>query len=198
MKDRFNSFADLSRHKEEGKDFIIISRRISGSDIAIVAPHGGMIEPGTSEIAQELAGTNYSLYIFNGHAATSDKAFKELHVTSTNFDEPRCLSIIAGSKRTVTIHGCREKEILIYVGGLDRRLRKKLCDSFNKNGIKALNKNHRFPAISPDNICNRNKSGKGVQMEFSRGIRDNDSLRKKCAGIIRTCLANQGRRSHHR
>jgi phage replication-related protein YjqB (UPF0714/DUF867 family) len=188
MKDRFNSFAELARHRKEGKDFTVFTRKAANSDIAIVAPHGGMIEPGTSEIAQTAAGQDHSLYIFDGRAATSDEAFEDLHITSTRFDEPRCLAIITPSKTTITIHGCREKEPLVYIGGLDQPLGKKLCDAFNKAGIKALNENHRFPAKSPDNICNKNKTSQGVQLEFSSGLRDDPALRTKCAGIIRTCL----------
>lgn len=189
MKDKFNSFASLSRHKKEGIDFTIINRKVEGSTVTIVAPHAGMIEPGTREIAETAAANSHSLYIFDGNAATSDLAFAELHLTSTQFDEPRCLALVSKSAKTITIHGCADKEAVVYIGGLDVTLAKKLSASFNRHGIKALTQGHRFPALSPSNICNKNIRGQGVQLEFGRGIRDDADLLNKCAAIIHTCLA---------
>jgi phage replication-related protein YjqB (UPF0714/DUF867 family) len=55
--------------------------------VAIIAPHGGKIEPGTSEIAAAIAGDDYSLYRFQG---LRDRPREELHITSAKFDEPTC------------------------------------------------------------------------------------------------------------
>ena len=50
--DRYNCFADLANHEERNKDYKISARDI-GSNITIIAPHGGKIEPGTSDIARK-------------------------------------------------------------------------------------------------------------------------------------------------
>ena len=49
--DTYASFSQLSARKREGHDYLItISRR--DSPIAVIAPHGGGIEPGISEITK--------------------------------------------------------------------------------------------------------------------------------------------------
>ena len=48
--DLYTSFAHLSRGEREGRDYRI-RWRMGGSGVAIVAPHGGGIERGTSALA---------------------------------------------------------------------------------------------------------------------------------------------------
>ena len=50
MADKYACFEDLSRHEVSGVDFGVRVRQ-ARAPFAIVAPHGGGIEPGTSEIA---------------------------------------------------------------------------------------------------------------------------------------------------
>ena len=54
MVDKYSSFAEMLKHETEGRDFTV-SQEIRGSSVAIVAPHGGGIEPGTSELAAAIA-----------------------------------------------------------------------------------------------------------------------------------------------
>lgn len=63
--DKYRNFADLIRHEREGIDFRIC-RTIQPARVAIIAPHGGEIEPSTSEIAVAIAGDRYRLYCFEG------------------------------------------------------------------------------------------------------------------------------------
>ncbi len=46
-------------------DYLILSRQ-GTSGIAVMAPHGGGIEPGTSEIANRVAGDEHAYYSFEG------------------------------------------------------------------------------------------------------------------------------------
>ena len=82
--DTYNSFANLAKHAEEGRDFKVRTQERLGTTV-IIAPHGGGIEPGTSEIAEAIAGNDLSLYLFEG---IRDENNRELHITSTRFDEP--------------------------------------------------------------------------------------------------------------
>lgn len=50
------------------------------SDVAVVAPHGGLIEPGTSEITWALARSTCSAHSFDGRKARRNG---DLHITST-------------------------------------------------------------------------------------------------------------------
>ena len=50
MADTYPNFATLEQHERAGIDYAVLVRREEPA-FAIVAPHGGGIEPGTSEIA---------------------------------------------------------------------------------------------------------------------------------------------------
>src|SRR5262245_16323231 len=118
MADKYTNYKELAAAERENIDFRIRSR-LSQSRIAMVAAHGGGIEPGTSEIADALAGDDLSLYIFEGLKPDRNR---DLHITSTQFDESRCLSLIATSRFVVTIHGESGSDQVVYVGGRDAHL----------------------------------------------------------------------------
>src|SRR5437868_14874222 len=101
MADKYSSFNELSRNEISGIDFSISVRRARDL-FAIVAPHGGGIEPGTSEIADAIAADTFSYYAFDALKASANS---ELHITSTRFDEPMCLNLISHSDVVITIHG---------------------------------------------------------------------------------------------
>jgi phage replication-related protein YjqB (UPF0714/DUF867 family) len=63
--DRYANFQALAQAEHEGHDFRVIALPRSAR-YAIVAPHGGNIEPGTSEIAQALAAHDHACYVFEG------------------------------------------------------------------------------------------------------------------------------------
>src|SRR5918999_2850260 len=91
MPDLYEDFATLAKGENEGIDYRICVT-VRDSAVAIVAPHGGRIERGTSEIAAAIAKNNHSLYCFEG---IKKRPHRDLHITSTNFDEPKCISLIA-------------------------------------------------------------------------------------------------------
>ncbi len=78
----------------------LISR---GTDLVIVTPHGGGIEPGTTEIVRALAGADLSYYLFQGLKPNDNLA--ALHITSSNFDEPQCVALLRAAAMTVAVHG---------------------------------------------------------------------------------------------
>ena len=57
--DKYSSFEELQRHETLDKDFTL-SFRNAGSRVTIIAPHGGKIEPRTSDLAKRIAGENYN------------------------------------------------------------------------------------------------------------------------------------------
>ena len=61
MTDQYASFAELAKVAKVNQDFRVrILQRASAT--AIIVPHGGGIEPGTSEIAEGIAGEDFSFY----------------------------------------------------------------------------------------------------------------------------------------
>ena len=89
------------------------------SKLAVLAPHGGKIEPLTSEIATAIAAGQWSLYLFEGRKRTGNRA---LHITSHRFDEPKCRAIVKSAETVLTIHGKQGEISEVLVGGLDLAL----------------------------------------------------------------------------
>ena len=169
MSDTFTSFAKLAAVCTEGVDY-----RISGLDrgaaVLVMAPHGGTIEPGTSELAHAVAEPQFNVYEFKG---LQRGAFARLHLTSTRFDEPKCLQMLTTAARVVTIHGLARPGKAILVGGLDTPLRKAVVWGLQDAGFDAAEATEgAYAAQDPRNICNRGPSGRGVQLEIERGLRD--------------------------
>lgn len=167
--DRYRSYSELSRSCTEGVDFRVFTLPRSHADILVAAPHGGAIEPGTSELATLVAGAEHSLYLFEGLRCAANG---ELHITSSQFDEPRALDMALKVRTVLTIHGCRDLGPVAYLGGIDRDLRDRVATELRAIGIFTQSAGHRFRAESRTNICNRGALGAGVQIELSPGLRD--------------------------
>jgi phage replication-related protein YjqB (UPF0714/DUF867 family) len=171
MADKYPNFAKLSRNEVSGVDYRILVRRAL-SAFAIVAPHGGGIEPGTSEIAAAVAGEDFSFYAFEG---LKSKGNSDLHITSTRFDEPMCLTLIGQSEVVITIHGehSDEDDEGVFVGGLDERLGRRLGRALRSAGfVVGRHSDPKLQGIEPNNLCNRGKARRGVQLELSRNVRN--------------------------
>ncbi len=167
--DKFAGFVDLEKDFTEGKNFRVklIDR---GGTILILAPHGGGIERGTSEIATSIAGENLSLYLFEGLLRTARES-QALHITSTNFDEPRCLGLIGKFRTALAIHGCDDERQVIHVGGKDDELKHALITELSAKKYPVQRGEGDYAGTCLANICNRTSSGMGVQLELSRGYR---------------------------
>lgn len=167
--DAYRNFAELSEAENEGLDFCVSVVQREGSNVVIVAPHGGAIEPGTSEVAKEVAGNDLSLAIFEGKRT---KGNRRLHITSTNFDEPRCVELIKVSHTVVAIHGEGSAGVSVFLGGKDDELGARMRTALERSGYVV--KTHGNPALQGlhnANICNRGCSGAGLQLELSSGLR---------------------------
>ena len=169
--DRYRSFAELRVVERDLIDYRIVSVD-RGSPVAIIAPHGGLIEPPTSTIATLVAADSFNLYALEGLRA--GREHHELHITSHNFDEPQCCELVAASDVVVAIHGQlnRDRPDCVDIGGLDRELRDRLACELANDGFEARTDGHPFPATGPENICNRGRRGQGVQLELPRALRD--------------------------
>jgi phage replication-related protein YjqB (UPF0714/DUF867 family) len=170
MADKYPDFETLSRNETSGIDFRILVRR-AGAALAIVAPHGGGIEPGTSEIAEAVAGEEFSFYAFEG---LKSRRNADLHITSTRFDEPMCLTVIAQSEAVVTLHGedsAGDGEG-VFLGGLDDTLGARFRIALEARAFDVRrHPNRQLQGLERENLCNRGTSGKGVQLELSQGVR---------------------------
>ena len=171
MTDRYSSFSELSKHEQEGTDYrILLTDREAVA--AVIAPHGGYIEPGTSEIAREIAGTDLSLYCFEG--LQPGRAHRDLHITSTNFDEPSGCALVARADIVIALHGRMDRGAphVIWIGGLDRMLKIAIGAELKRSGFVVDAGGHGLPGTDPQNICNRGRLRRGVQLELPRTLRD--------------------------
>src|SRR5260221_1402001 len=90
------------------------------SDVKLFAPHGGCVAPCTGPLVREIAQGRFDHFIFNG--IRKKDCFRTLHVTSVNYDEPRCLAMARDALIALAIHGCDGAESFIEVGGGNRSL----------------------------------------------------------------------------
>jgi phage replication-related protein YjqB (UPF0714/DUF867 family) len=168
--DAYRNFAELSKAEIENVDFRILAVKRKGSVAVIIAPHGGAIEPGTSEVAKEVAGDDLSLAVFEGIKPNGGN--KHLHLTSTNFDEPRCVELVLEADAVVAIHGEASAESSVFLGGRDDKLGARLKAVLERHGYTV--KTHGNPdlhGLADKNICNRGRHGAGVQLELGCGLR---------------------------
>jgi phage replication-related protein YjqB (UPF0714/DUF867 family) len=180
MADKYPNFATLEQHERSGIDYGVVVRRAEPA-FAIVAPHGGGIEPGTSEIADGIASQRWSFYTFEGLKRSGNGV---LHITSTHFDEPMCLILLGDTSRVVTIHGEESDDDGegVFVGGLDLELGTSIGALLMAQGFDVRkHPDCNLQGLEPQNICNRGTAGAGVQLELSRAVRETlfDSLTRE-------------------
>jgi phage replication-related protein YjqB (UPF0714/DUF867 family) len=169
MGDKHSSFEGLRNHFREGTDYKI-RYEDRGGKILILAPHGGGIERGTSELTMAIAGENLSYYVFDALLPKASQS-QELHITSTNFNEPKCLELIGNIQTSLAIHGCVGREPIIYVGGSDDEMKNILVGKLKKKVYPVQIGTGDYTGSFSTNICNRTRSRKGVQLELSNGFR---------------------------
>jgi phage replication-related protein YjqB (UPF0714/DUF867 family) len=163
------SFKELAHREVEGEDYQI---RIELRDprVLIMAPHGGKIEPATSEIGEAIAGMDYSFYTLEGLKADGNSV---LHIESHLFDEFRALQTVEKADIVVTVHGqIDQADEFVMVGGLNDGLRSELERQLEAAGFKTRPPTEGLLGTDRMNICNRGKLRQGVQLEISRKVRD--------------------------
>jgi phage replication-related protein YjqB (UPF0714/DUF867 family) len=179
-------YDDLAQHYLEGVDYAVHVMPRGLSRVAVLAPHGGRIEGRTSDIARLIAGDEHGLYLFEGLRTTGDN-FDCLHLASHWFDEPRALDLVSSHDTVVAVHGYAAPGPDVLLGGLSERLKAEIAQALTEIGISCLTDGHPFPGRHPRNICNRGRSGEGVQLELSEGLRKAGDW-SGLAGAVRTVL----------
>lgn len=176
--DRYESFKQLIRYERDGYE--IKFHEIGGSDLLVFSPHGGEIERGTSEIVEAFQ-QRYSTYLFEG---TKKDNNRDLHITSTKFDEPILVQMIKTYPFSISIHGYKSNRRHTLVGGTNRQMARAVVRELKESGFSAelVKAGERLSGTDPKNINNKNASGESVQLEISTAQRkaffDNFDTRK--------------------
>ena len=166
--DRYRCFAELQQYETFGEDYRIDWRKGTTS-LAVMAPHGGGIEFGTDAIAQSIADPDHTFWAFKGIKKTGNRL---LHITSTRFDVPDALKITLAAQTVITIHGCHGEASVVHVGGRHNELKSQIRQSLCRAGFNAeISIKSALRGENPENLCNRCMSGRGVQLEITKGLR---------------------------
>jgi len=189
----YSSFKELADCEVEGQDYRI-RIELRNPRVLIMAPHGGRIEPATVELAEAIAGTNYSFYAFEGLKKDGNRG---LHIESHLFDEPRGLKAVEKADVVITVHGqIDQKDEFIMAGGLDTHLCSEIERQLETSGFLTRPPTEGLMGTDPKNICNRGKLRQGVQLEVSRKVRDllrNDTDRLRVFGeAVRRAIGMKG------
>ena len=129
----------------------------------------------------------YNYYSFQGVRPTNNG---ELHVTSTNYDEPIIQHMQSTANRTVTIHGALGTEPVTYIGGKDQSLISRAEDELSKAGFEVQESPNHLSGNSDNNIVNKNKRGEGVQLELTTAMRQSLFSNNDISKISRMNLLN--------
>ena len=151
----------------------------------VLALHGGGIEPGTSEIALAVAGYHpatfaqatdclglHDLWMFEGLLSDENS---QLHVTSTNYDDPIATKLVQISRRCLSLHGLRNVPggANIQIGGLDTELSSIVLEELSAAGIAAaISEDENTNGSDLANICNKTTINAGVQLEMEAAYRE--------------------------
>jgi phage replication-related protein YjqB (UPF0714/DUF867 family) len=168
MSDKYASWSELIAENEAGTDFVVRLEPRRGTLWLIAAPHGGGIEPGTTEIARAIADSDFSFYSVEGLKRRGNAA---LHITSRRFNEPTFEESVIDHPRVLAVHGSeRRSDVMVWVGGGDTELVARAVQDLSKGGYEAA-VDWFTPGTEPGNLCNRGSSGRGLQLELSRALR---------------------------
>jgi phage replication-related protein YjqB (UPF0714/DUF867 family) len=129
-----------------------------------MAPHGGKIEPGTSELAEYLAGQDFSFYAFEGIRSGNNG---RLSLPLDRFEEPECTRVLGRCGLAVVIQAILGKNREVKLAGAHATLREQLGGVLRAAGFEVLD--DECP-VNPLELCNR--PGPGVRIEVSRKLRD--------------------------
>lgn len=178
MRDRYSTVSSLM--SVESAHVNIRSYVMNRSDVAIIAPHAGRIEPVTGEVAVAIAGQDHRLYCFSGRDRADNR---RLHVTSTRFSEPNLAAVLRGAFAVISVHGCRlPQRPITQIGGANTNLRLRLMKSLAESGFEVRPASAPLAGKHPRNVTNRTPAG-GAQLEISWAQRKELRLeRSRCSG----------------
>jgi phage replication-related protein YjqB (UPF0714/DUF867 family) len=166
----YRQYNALRQTYRPGEDYVVLTREGADTRLAVMAPHGGGIEPGTVDIADAIAGNDFTFYAFKGIRRSGNRV---LHLASDDFDEPEGVAVAEKARVVVTVHGCRGSEPAVLIGGRHEPLKEAILGVLSRAGFRAaISGQTGLRGASRENICNRFAPGGGVQMELTRGLRE--------------------------
>lgn len=164
LKVKYSSYTELSREQRPNIDFKV-TYRPGAKSFLITAPHGGNIEPGSTEIADAIASDKFGFYAFNGLKRDSS----DLYLPSTSFDEPELVRVTKNYGTTISVHIIEGSERLVYVGGRFRQLSSAISQVLAGKGYPVKPLPETSVAYNMSNFINKTAVG-GVQIEITTAL----------------------------
>ena len=158
----------LERETKEGIDWKKETRD-QGNQVLIVAPHGGNIEQGTSELTKLLA--QQGGYDYFSFEATRPSNNTQLHVTSTHYDDPTLHQMVEGRSATISIHGAKGDDPIVFLGGAKSDLRDEIQSQLESRGFTVQVPPEYLGGLNENNFINKNENSTGVQLELTTSLR---------------------------
>ena len=178
MADHYNSMRELKGYETDWS----IETNQNSHPVLSIAPHGGGIECGTSELAllvsQKL---NCNFFTFKGQLSSNNS---RLHVTSSHYNDQLALALTKQVNYTISIHGYHDKEKeSTYIGGTNEQLKSLIKKHLESRGFIVLEAPKNLAGKSRRNINNKNRFKSSVQLELSTKLRksffSNDDFSKE-------------------
>jgi len=168
--DLYANWAALAAAETAGVDYQLRSAGPAGATWASIAIHGGGIEAGSGEMAREVAGTRMRYYELDG---MKNNGNGNLHITSTNYDEPGGLTAVTTACRCLSFHGYTgDNQVpMTEIGGLDTPLVAQVTRNLQAGGFAVSTASSEIAGTRPANICNRTTTSGGAQLEMSEALR---------------------------
>lgn len=168
-RDFYKNYQILEEKEEKNIDYKITYKE-KNSHILVMGIHGGEIQKGTSEVVKEISKKgNYSLYLFEGTRLFDNE---RLFVSSVSFDEEKAMDLGRKSKTILAVTGYEnELDETILIGGKDKNLIKKIKHNLEKEGFKVEHSPSYFNSEKKENIVNKSKTGKGVEIQLPSKLR---------------------------
>ncbi|OLF31276.1 poly-gamma-glutamate hydrolase family protein [Staphylococcus sp. 47.1] len=166
--DYYKSMTELYKDTTEGIDWKKDTRNV-GKSVLIVAPHGGNIEQGTSELTKLVANNgDFDYFSFEAIRPFNNT---QLHVTSTNYDDATLHEMIQDRTATISIHGAQGEEQLVYLGGYQSPLRDAIQSQLELKGFVVKIPPEYLGGLSNANFINKVEESTGVQLELTTALR---------------------------
>lgn len=162
----------------------------------ICAGHGGAVEPGTAELAIELAAAaeNAVCWATLGHEGNGS-AFERFHPPSTAIDpgEYPLLGEIAdrGFEHVLSIHGLADDDVIVG-GGTDGETRQQVADRLDEalSVPVIVASEGQYSGTHPENFVNwLAASGGGLQLELGPTARSDEA--PELQSVLETVLAEE-------
>jgi phage replication-related protein YjqB (UPF0714/DUF867 family) len=163
---KYSSYTELAREMKSGIDFEVIYRNSGSRSYLIAAPHGGYMEPGSTEIANAIADDLFGFYTFSSIRRNTAPL---MVLPSLRFNEPWLRSVSKRYRGVISIHIIPGSDRAIYVGGTYRKLANIISSALQADGYTVKTLPNWSPAYNSNNFFNKGVNG-GIRIEISSGL----------------------------